>query len=274
MNPGVLKYYLAVLFACSTLACNVDVYFWQDNNGKSHYSDRYRRGSTSIKLRADVAWRRIEKVLDGDTLILAGDEKVRLLGINAPEVERYEKFGEPLGKEAKAYLQSVLVEKKVRLESDISKFDKYQRKLAHVFTDDGIHINLKMVEKGFAIVNIHPPNLNYTKSLILAQQQAEIKTIGIWGDAYYQSQPINSIGKNFKRRWYRLVGVPQHIKKGRRYNRLIFSDRFDVRIHHDNLQYFPDISDYLMKSIEVRGWVSRRGEQLSILVRHPSALIP
>ncbi|MGD8706443.1 MAG: thermonuclease family protein, partial [Syntrophobacterales bacterium] len=49
-------------------------------------------------LRAKVRW-----VDDGDTILLAGGERVRYLGINTPEVANQDKPAEPFANEAKAF---------------------------------------------------------------------------------------------------------------------------------------------------------------------------
>ncbi len=251
---------------------HAEIYFWKDAKGTSHYSDRPLVGADSISVQPGYAFYRIKKVFDGDTVLLDDDTKVRLLGINTPEVENSKNEEEPIAEEAKKYLQSLIAGKKVRLETDAVKYDKYQRKLAHLFTEDGVHLNLKLVEQGLASVNIHPPNLLHLERLIQAQQTAEKQSIGIWGENDYQPRPIEKLRES-RRGWQRLVGKPQTIKEGRKFTRLQFSDNINVRIPKDNLTYFPDLHVYLDKNVEVRGWISKRKEEYSILIRHPSALI-
>jgi hypothetical protein len=88
----------------------------------------------------------------------------------------------------------------------------------------------------------------------------------------YQPLPISRI-TNENRGWQRYIGTPKSIKRNRKYSRLIFNQKTNIRIANENLELFPNLETYLDKSIEIRGWVSRNGENYSILVRHPSALI-
>ena len=264
---------------CSFLAlivwfpnCHAEIYFWTDAQGTSHYSDRAFAGANSISVQPGHAYYRIKKVFDGDTVVLDDDTKVRLLGINTPEMESSKRQEEPVAKEAKQYLQSLIAGKKVRLETDAVEYDKYQRKLGHLFTEDGKHLNLKLVEQGLAAVNIHPPNLLHLERLIEAQQAAEKRSIGIWGENRYRPRSIEKIRES-RRGWQRWVGKPRTIKEGRKYTRLQFSENINVRIPKENLTYFPDLRDYLDKEVEVRGWISKRKQEFSILIRHPSALI-
>ncbi|RLA19423.1 MAG: nuclease, partial [Gammaproteobacteria bacterium] len=73
--------------------------------------------------------------------------------------------------------------------------------------------------------------------------------------------------------WGRFTGIARSLKKGRKFDRLIFSDSVDLRIPTKNLSLFPALKEYIGKQLEVRGWPSRQKDHYSILVRHPAALI-
>ena len=63
------------------------------------------------------------------------------------------------------------------------------------------------------------------------------------------------------------------VKKTKKYNRLIVSDKVDIRIPKANVGLFPKLDSYLGHALEVRGWASRKKGHYSILIRHPSAII-
>jgi endonuclease YncB( thermonuclease family) len=264
-----------VLFLVSGLFFNAhaEVYHRQDEKGRHLYSDRPSPGAERLAIRPGFSYSLVKYVYDGDTVTLQGRERVRLLGINTPEVESSKRRGEPGGEAARRWLKKAVEGKKVRLETGVTPRDKYGRLLAHLFLDDGTHINMLLVEEGLAIANIHPPELKYTQSLLQAQQRAEQAGRGIWGDPYYKPKPITDLLHGKLRGWHRFRGTPKRIKRSRRYVRLLFSDRIDVRIPKANLPLFPDLASYLGRPLEVRGWPSRRKGHYSILVRHPSALV-
>jgi micrococcal nuclease len=87
----------------------------------------------------------VERVIDGDTIVIENKTSVRLLGINCPEK------GEEYYLEAKEFLEREIDGKNVRIER--SGKDKYFRELGYIFVD-GRNINLELVEKGFANVYI------------------------------------------------------------------------------------------------------------------------
>lgn len=121
-------------------------------------------------------------VHDGDTVSVIIDkkkEKVRLIGIDAPEIAQ-----KPWGEKAGAYLETLLSSsgRKVTLEFDIDKRDKYGRILAYLWTTNGEMINLLMLKSGYAMLFTFPPNVKYVNELRAAQREARDRKLGIWGD--------------------------------------------------------------------------------------------
>ena len=260
-------------FALSAAFAFADVYSWQDQHGNVHYSDRPVPHAQKFSLVTNYGYRHVKYVYDGDTVLLEDGRKVRLLGINTPEVENSRKDGEPGGLEAKQWLTRRIQGKKVRLEMDAVRKDRYHRYLAHLFTAEGDHLNLAMVTRGLATVNIHPPNLKYAGLLLNAQKIAEDEGLGIWAEPIYAPIAITEIAALNRRGWLRLLGKPVALSSGRKFDRLIFSPNFNVRIRRENRALFPGLNTYLGKALEVRGWVSRRNKKYSVLIRHPGDLV-
>jgi micrococcal nuclease len=120
---------------------------------------------------------KVTRVIDGDTFETETGEKVRLIGINAPEIS------DIFGEEAKKYLSDLIENKTVDLQSDniSNDQDRYQRLLRYV-TLDGIDINKKMVSDGFAFTYL---KYKFSKSTEYRQAQLEARETnkGIWGDS-------------------------------------------------------------------------------------------
>ncbi|PSJ17484.1 thermonuclease family protein [Nitrosomonas supralitoralis] len=251
-----------------------EIYRSVDDRGRITYSDVPSTGAKKLDIISQPGHHlhSVVRVYDGDTIILEDKKQIRLLGINTPEIESRLRAEEPGGVAAKKWLQTQLQENKVYLEYDQTKRDKYKRLLAHVFTPDGRHINQALLENGLAFVSIIPPNVRYSDKLIQAQQQAEKQKLGIWSMPSYQPKPITQIA-NHNKGWQRFTGIPVSIKKSRKYTRLIFDDKIDIRILNTNLNLFPALNTYLGKSMEIRGWVSRNKDHYTLLIQHPSALI-
>ena len=272
MPVGLQVLVLFFLSAVWTSQAFSEVYRWQDAAGTWHYSDRRVIGAKPVTLKKEFVYLQVAYVFDGDTVKLEDGRRIRLLNINAPEVEGHQKLGEKGGEQAKRQLEQWVKGKKVRLEYDAVRRDKYHRTLAYLFTESGENINIRLVREGLAIANLHPPNLKFAKQLLAAQQEAEKARRGIWGEPEYQPIPIESLLKKKYHGWHRWLGKPRHIVEGRKYVKMKFSDNISVVIPKANLSYFPLLTDYLHHSVEVRGWPSRRKGKYSILVRHPSDL--
>lgn len=261
----------ALLVSVSITAC-ADVYQWQDAGGSKHYSDRAHENSTKVKVKPGYAFVKVAKVFDGDTVKLEDGRKIRLLGINAPEVRHKGQMTETGGENAKCWLEEKLKNKKVRLVGDVEETDKYKRTLAHLFTEDKDHINLQLVELGLAAVNVHPPNLLYADQLTAAGRLAEQGGKGIWQTGGYPILPVEQLGADGHEGWLRLSGKVSTIRNSRKYVYLVFSDKFEARIEKKWLTLFPDVNSYRGQTLEVRGWLNKNRGGWSMLLRHPSAI--
>lgn len=121
----------------------------------------------------------VEYVHDGDTLFLSDGTKVRLLGIDTPEIgENRECYGD----EATAELRRLLPEgTHVRALADVQPLDQYGRSLLFLYTDDDAQVNLQMIEAGFAEAVVLPPNVLLADELEAAEDRAQSAGLGIWG---------------------------------------------------------------------------------------------
>jgi len=140
--------------------------------------------TTNIKLY------KVAEVRDGDTLILEGgplssskySQWVRLIGINAPEEDAC------YYNEAKQALTDLILNKKIRLEKDISGLDKFGRLLRYIIipsqSEDGddILVNEYLVRNGYALTEVYPPDTHYRKLFYNAQDDAQENNRGLWAE--------------------------------------------------------------------------------------------
>lgn len=255
---------ISLLLQANFLAA--DIFRQQGSNDQPRFADK------SAFVDASRHKHYVAKVYDGDTIILKNGERVRLLGINTPEIKSRFRQAEAGGQRAKQWLQEKLSSGEVYLEFDNQKRDKYKRLLAHLFLENGEHLNKEIVKAGLATLCIIPPNLSYLKELKKAQVHAQQQAVGIWSMASYRPISINHLPKNISG-WQRFLATPKEITKTRKYVRLMLNNHVDVRIAKEHLALFPDLKMYLGKQLEIRGWASKRKDHYSILVRHPSAII-
>jgi micrococcal nuclease len=128
-------------------------------------------------------------VNDGDTItILWGGkkEKIRLIGIDAPELQQ-----SPWGLRAKRYLSQLVSASQwtVSTEFDVEKRDVHGRLLSYVWTSDKRMINVQMLREGYAMLYTFPPNIRYVDEFKKAQEEARRKSLGIWGKGGLKETP-------------------------------------------------------------------------------------
>ena len=132
----------------------------------------------------------VVRIVDGDTLVLAGGAKVRVLGLDAPEMERDGQPAEFLAHKAKAVLADLTLNKTIALEYDRLRYDHYGRLLAYLWLPDHTLVNAELVRQGLARVYFITPNLRYQKVLLTAQQEAIQAQRGVWQQALKQDEPF------------------------------------------------------------------------------------
>jgi micrococcal nuclease len=134
----------------------------------------------------------IDRVVDGDTIdvVIGGDhERVRLIGIDTPEIahpssgDRPANAAECFGDEAKSFTESLLAPgTRVRLERDVVPRDDYGRLLAYVHTVDGdTFVNLELAVRGYAQPLTIEPNAAFAAAIVDAASLAEQGDLGLWG---------------------------------------------------------------------------------------------
>jgi len=132
----------------------------------------------------------VVRIVDGDTLMLAGGIKVRVLGIDAPEMEQDGRPADFLAHQAKATLADFTLNKTIALEYDRLRYDQYGRLLAYLFLPDHTLVNAELVRRGLARVYFIAPNLRYQKVLLTAQQEAIEAQRGVWRQLLQPDEPF------------------------------------------------------------------------------------
>jgi len=123
---------------------------------------------------------RVERVVDGDTLLLWGGDRVRLIGVDTPETVMPEHPVEPFGREATQFTRSFLAAGEVRLEFDRQRLDRHGRHLAYVWVGERM-LNEELLRAGLARFE---PEYHYSETVKRrfrrAQDEARAAQRGIW----------------------------------------------------------------------------------------------
>ncbi|NNC86443.1 MAG: nuclease [Bacteroidia bacterium] len=122
----------------------------------------------------------VKKVVDGDTFITTQNETIRLIGIDAPEKQRYAEEAELFAAESTYFLDSLISGQRVKLMFDVETYDVYDRTLAYVFTEDSVFVNEHMLKNGMAYNFPFAPNLKYAFQFKQTERKARKSKVGIW----------------------------------------------------------------------------------------------
>lgn len=135
-------------------------------------------GGPSTAVPGKAATATVTKNTDGDTLRLSGIGRVRLIGVDTPEV--YGRL-ECYGHEASAFTARVLPPgTRVRYKLGVEPRDRYGRALAYLWLRDGRFFNEMLVDRGYANVLTIPPNVDYAERFRAAQRRARGAERGLW----------------------------------------------------------------------------------------------
>jgi len=137
----------------------------------------------------------VVEVVDGDTIELdlgGRRERVRLLGIDAPESVHPSVPVQCYGPEASLQLTSLLPPSTVvRVERDAELRDRYDRLLLYVYrVEDGLFVNRWLLAMGLADTSYYEPNTALSSPLITARAEARAAGRGLWGHCDGPDQPL------------------------------------------------------------------------------------
>jgi micrococcal nuclease len=217
----------------------------------------------------------VADVHDGDTVRLADGRKLRLIGFNSPELARDEMPAEPLATEARdALLEIIGLHARLGLRYDEVRKDRYRRLLAHAYLRSGQSIAARMLEGGYGVQIVVPPDLWNHDCYRAAESSARAAGTGVWSLSRYAKPTAAARLKAADRAFHLVSGRITRIGTSRASVWLDLDDRLAVRIARSDLHYFQDLDlDGLKgRTVVVRGWVFPYRGRPMMQIRFPYAL--
>lgn len=138
---------------------------------------------------ADVEPATVVRIVDGDTIRVdvvgrAGDVRVRLLNVDAPELDHPERGPECGARTATEALAALLpIGSTVWLAADREEVDRYGRWLRYAYNGEGVDVQAALVEAGLAEVLVVGRNDRFAGGLRPLARSAQRDELGIWGAA-------------------------------------------------------------------------------------------
>ena len=200
---------------------------------------------------------KVKYVIDGDTIVLTDDRHVRLIGINTPEIDHHGQSTQTGAIKARQFLNQLLHgQRHVYLVYDHSRFDRYQRTLAHLFLEDGTNIQAMLLQQGLAVPLTIPPNLSF---LDCYQQEAQIardKNKGIWSLDNYRPLPTTKVTPD-DIGYHIITGKVSEIGSNTSAIWINLGTDISLRITRQDFGYFDNVmlQELVGKDIQARGWL-------------------
>jgi micrococcal nuclease len=133
----------------------------------------------------------VTRVVDGDTIVVAGVGTVRLIGVDTPETVDPRTPVQSFGKEASEFTGRMAQGKVVRLEFDVQRKDKYERTLSYAYLPDGTFLNAEIVKQGFGHAYTTYP-FRYLEQFRQFERDARAANRGLWGTGQTAPVPLAS----------------------------------------------------------------------------------
>ncbi len=219
-------------------------------------------------------YQKVEFVHDGDSLRLKGGEKIRLIGINTPELARGSEPAEPFGIAARDALRALLpVGSRIGVQYGREAQDRHGRTLAHLYFEDGRSVQRWLLEKGYAVAIAIPPNLYNVNCYQQAERFARAKRQGLWRNGGYKPLAATTLQRGDQ--GFRLViGRVTAVKRTKKWLWLTLAEKSSLRVAKEDERYFDggQLQSIVGKEVIARGWLTQRKGRWSMRIRHSSAL--
>ncbi len=220
---------------------------------------------------------RVTYVYDGDTVRLADGARLRLIGIDTPELHPDGGPPQPLAVAARTRLRTLLERHGYRLQLrfDRERRDRYGRLLAHAFLDNGQSLEGRLLAAGLGTALVVPPNLWHVGCYAAAEAGARRAGRGVWALPAYRPVAAGRLPAH-ARGFHLVTGRVVRVRRTRRSVWLDLDGRLAVRIARADLIYFVghDLEALTGREVLVRGWIHGYRGGRFLRVRYPTALVP
>ncbi len=217
----------------------------------------------------------VRYVIDGDTLLLKDGRKLRLIGLDTPELGHDGKPGEAYARKARQALQKLLSRSTdIGLIRDTARVDRYGRQLAHVFTTDGQNVQRQLLASGLATPMVIPPSSRFTDCYARAANRAMTDSVGLWSRYRYRLIQLPD-DSDYHTGFNRIAGQISSVRERKGWLNIRLNESFSLSIHPDDVATFTSKLPALQTAtrIEAHGWVSRYRGELNMRLHHPAQLI-
>ena len=135
----------------------------------------------------------VDKVLDGDKILLRGGTLVQFMGVEGPKTRDDSTLFDDIAEESLEYTKSMIERKKVRIRLSVPAGvpSEDSRKFAYVYCK-GQMLNALLLKKGYAIISsTFPPDYEFEEYFEKCQNQAVNNKAGMWAQMVSAMSSLN-----------------------------------------------------------------------------------
>ncbi len=193
----------------------------------------------------------VRYVYDGDTLQLSDRRRVRLVGLNTPELKEGPAWSRSVAKQAKSALQQwVSLQQNVYLQIEQDARDDYGRMLGYLVNAKGEDPAIALLEKGLAYAVVIAPNIQKQGCYFAAEEKARLADVGVWAHAaVIRAKNLNKTLTGFSLVQGK-VTRQYHFKTS---EAVVLDDNLVVMLK--GVSRLPSLAG---KEVRVRGWIQAR----------------
>lgn len=214
-------------------------------------------------------------VIDGDTLVLSDDRRVRLIGVDAPEIDsQYPELSEPFANQARQFVQQQLqAGQTLQLAFDRKRLDPHGRTLAYVFTQAGEHLQELLLNHGYAKSRVYH-NDYFWQCFEALERRARATKQGLWSHLSYQPKRVDQLNRDDLNRWREVEGTVTGFERKGQYLWIIIDEKFYVGILRAESGKFNNILTLglLQSRVIVRGELYYSYKKWQMISYHPSQI--
>lgn len=200
---------------------------------------------------------RVRYVIDGDTVRLVDGRRIRLIGLDTPELARKGQPDEPFAQAARVRLAELIAANgdRVRLQYGAERRDRYGRTLAHLYDDQGRNLEEILLREGYARMIAIAPNVALADCHLAAELDARREGLRLWT----VERPI--LATSVKRGGFALVqGRVRRVERNEGGVWLELDGAIVLRVASKDLPRFglQALTDHVDHQVEARGWIVDR----------------
>jgi len=225
----------------------------------------------------------ISRVTDGDSLVLANSDRVRIIGINAPELYHRNKREQPFASTAKEYAAELLGlsssghRPTVTLIPGREPSDEHGRSLYHVILEDGRSLAEELVRAGLAVQSAVFPNTRCASAYAQVEVTARDQRMGLWRKPDFWLRKQTKLPKPGKGFHIIQDRVDKHaVRRGKKgvTHQLTLDNGARLFVPTEQSRAFSDAYPSVLtgKMVEIRGWFYHFRRRSTVNLHHPANL--